>query len=159
MKLTQTLIAAAVLALSSNAFAAETIATVNGKGINKSVYDYIAKDATARGQKVDDQVKTAITNKLVDSEIVYQEAQKLGLDKTSDYLAREELTRRELLTSAYLQDYVKKNPISEADKKAAYEEYKKAYGEKEYSARHILVKTDTEAKEIIAKLQKGGRLC
>ncbi|HOY70109.1 MAG TPA: peptidylprolyl isomerase [Methylotenera sp.] len=156
MKLTQTLIAAAVLALSSNAFAAETIATVNGKGINKSVYDYIAKDATARGQKVDDQVKMAITNKLVDSEIVYQEAQKLGLDKTSDYQAREELTRRELLTSAYLQDFVKKNPISETDKKAAYEEYKKAYGEKEYSARHILVKTEAEAKEIIAKLQKGS---
>lgn len=156
MKLTKTLIATAILTLSANTFAAETIATVNGKGINKSVYDFIAKDATARGQKVDDQVKTAITNKLVDSEIVYQEAQKLGLDKTPDYQAREELTRRELLTSAYLQDFVKKNPVSEADKKAAYEEYKKAYGEKEYSARHILVKTDTEAKEIIAKLQKGG---
>lgn len=156
MKLTKTLIATAILTLSANTFAAENIATVNGKGINKSVYDYIAKDATARGQKVDDQVKTAITNKLVDSEIVYQEAQKLGLDKTPDYQAREELTRRELLTSAYLQDFVKKNPVSEADKKAAYEEYKKAYGEKEYSARHILVKTDTEAKEIIAKLQKGG---
>ncbi|MGB4813059.1 MAG: peptidylprolyl isomerase [Methylophilaceae bacterium] len=161
MKFTQTLIATAVLSLStltlsSTAFAADTIATVNGKGISKSVYDYIAKDAAARGQKVDDNVKTAITNKLVDSEIVYQEAQKLGLDKTPDYTAREELTRRELLTSAYLQNYVKKNPITEADKKAAYEEYKKAYGEKEYNARHILVKTEAEAKDIIAKLQKGG---
>jgi peptidyl-prolyl cis-trans isomerase C len=156
MKFTQTLIALAIVSLSSSAFAADTVATVNGKAINKSVYDYIAKDATARGQKIDDNVKTAITNKLVDSEIVYQEAQKLGLDKTPDYMAREELTRRELLTSAYLQDFVKKNPISDADKKAAYEEYKKAYGATEYSARHILVKTDTEAKDIIAKLQKGG---
>lgn len=156
MKFTQTLIAAAIITLAPAAFAAETIATVNGKGINKSVYDYIAKDASARGQKIDDQVKAAITNKLVDSEIVYQEAVKLGLDKQPDYLAREELSRRELLTSAYLQDYVKKNPISEADTKAAYEEYKKAYGDKEYSARHILVKTEAEAKEIIAKLQKGG---
>ncbi|MGB2832860.1 MAG: peptidylprolyl isomerase [Methylotenera sp.] len=161
MKFTQTLIAVAVLSVSTlslapAAFAAETVATVNGKAIKQSVYDYIAKDATARGQKIDDNVKTAITNKLVDSEIVYQEAQKLGLDKNPDYVAREELSRRELLTSAYLQDFVKKNPISEADKKAAYEEYKKAYGDKEYSARHILVKTEAEAKEIIAKLQKGG---
>jgi len=156
MKLTQTLIAAAILSFASGAFAADSVATVNGKPIKQSVYDYIAKDATARGQKVDAPVKEAIINKLVDSEIVYQEAQKLGLDKQPDYVAREELARRELLTSAFLQDYVKKNPISDADTKAAYEQYKKAYGEKEFSARHILVKTEAEAKDIIAQLGKGG---
>lgn len=156
MKFTQTLIALAILSLAPVAFAADSVATVNGKQIKQSVYDYIAKDAAARGQKVDDQVKGAITNKLVDSEIVYQEAQKLGLDKQPDYIAREELSRRELLTSTFLQDFVKKNPVSDAEIKAAYEEYKKAYGEKEYSARHILVKTEAEAKDIIAKLAKGG---
>lgn len=156
MKFTQTLIAIAILSLAPSAFAADAVATVNGKQIKQSVYDYIAKDATARGQKVDAQVKEAITNKLIDSELVYQEAQKLGLDKQPDYIAREELSRRELLTSTYLQDYIKKNPISDADTKAAYEQYKKAYGDKEYSARHILVKTETEAKDIIAQLGKGG---
>lgn len=155
MKFTQTLIAVAILSLTPSAFAAESVATVNGKQIKQSVYDYIAKDATSRGQKVDAPVKEAIINKLVDSEIVYQEAQKLGLDKQADYQAREELARRELLTSAYLQDYVKKNPISDAETKAAYEQYKKAYGDKEFSARHILVKTETEAKDIIAQLGKG----
>jgi peptidyl-prolyl cis-trans isomerase C len=156
MKFTQTLIAAAIFSMAQSAFAAESVATVNGKQIKQSVYDYIAKDAAARGQRVDAPVKQAIVSKLVDSELVYQEAQKLGLDKQADYLAREELARRELLTSAYLQDYVKKNPISDADTKAAYEQYKKSYGEKEFSARHILVKTEAEAKEIIAQLNKGG---
>lgn len=156
MKFTPTLIALAILSMAPSAYAADTLATVNGKTIKQSIYDYIAKDATARGQKVDSQVKQAITNKLIDSELVYQEAQKLGLDKQADYLAREELSRRELLTSMYLQDFVKKNPISESETKAAYEEYKKAYGDKEYSARHILVKTESEAKDIIAQLGKGG---
>ena len=156
MKFTPTLIALAILSMAPSAYAADTLATVNGKAIKQSIYDYIAKDATARGQKVDSQVKQAITNKLIDSELVYQEAQKLGLDKQADYLAREELSRRELLTSMYLQDFVKKNPISESETKAAYEEYKKAYGDKEYSARHILVKTESEAKDIIAQLGKGG---
>lgn len=156
MKFTQTLLALAILATSSSAFAADAVATVNGKQIKQSLYDYIAKDATSRGQKVDDQVKQAIVNKLIDSELVYQEAQKIGIDKQADYLAREELARRELLTSAYLQDYVKKHPVSDADTKAAYEQYKKAYGEKEYSALHILVKTETEAKDIIAQLGKGA---
>ncbi len=156
MKFTQTLIAVAILSLAPSAFAADAVATVNGKQIKQSVYDYIAKDATARGQKVDAPVKEAIINKLVDSELVYQEAQKLGLDKQPDYVAREELSRRELLTSAFLQDFVKKNPISDADTKAAYEQYKKAYGDKEFSAQHILVKTEAEAKDIIAQLGKGG---
>jgi peptidyl-prolyl cis-trans isomerase C len=156
MKFTQTLIALAILSLAPSAFAADAVATVNGKAVKQSVYDYIAKDAATRGQKVDDQVKQAIINKLIDSELVYQEAQKIGLDKQADYIAREELSRRELLTSTFLQDYIKKNPISDADTKAAYEQYKKAYGDKEYSARHILVKTEAEAKEIIAQLGKGG---
>lgn len=156
MKFTQTLLAIAILSLAPSAFAADAVATVNGKQIKQSIYDYIAKDATSRGQKVDAQVKEAIVGKLVDSEIVYQEAQKLGLDKQPDYIAREELARRELLTSTFLQDYIKKHPISDADTKAAYEQYKKAYGEKEFSARHILVKTEAEAKDIIAQLGKGG---
>ncbi len=156
MKFSSTLIALAILSLAPAAYAGDTLATVNGKPIKQSIYDYIAKDAVARGQKVDGQVKQAITNKLIDSELVYQEAQKLGLDKQADYLAREELSRRELLTSSYLQDFVKKNPIAESETKAAYEEYKKAYGDKEYSARHILVKTEGEAKEIIAQLGKGA---
>src|SRR5574343_349405 len=50
---------------------------------------------------------------------------------------------------------IKKNPVTEAEKKEGYEQYKKELGDKEYSARHILVKTDTEAKAIIAELKKG----
>lgn len=156
MKFTQTLITIAILSLAPSAFAAEAVATVNGKQIKQSVYDLIVKDITASGQKVDANTKNAIINELVGSELVYQEAQRLGLDKQPDYLVREELARRKLLTSTFLQDYVKKNPVSDADTKAAYEQYKKAYGEKEYSARHILVKTEAEAKDIIAQLNKGG---
>lgn len=156
MKFTQTLIAVAILSLAPSAFAADAVATVNGKQIKQSVYDVIVKDANANGQKIDENTKSAIINELVGSELIYQEAQKLGLDKQPDYIAREELGRRKLLTSVFLQDYLKKNPISDADTKAAYEQYKKAYGEKEYSARHILVKTEAEAKDIIAQLNKNG---
>ena len=156
MNFTKTLIAAAILSLAPSAFAADAIATVNGKQIKQSVYDVITKDIAASGQKIDDNTKNAIINELVSSELVYQEAQRLGLDKQPEFLVREELGRRKLLTNVFLQDYLKKNPVSDADTKAAYEQYKKAYGDKEYSARHILVKTEAEAKEIIAQLNKGA---
>lgn len=150
--------AAAVLLINlfgaSVTLAADSVATVNGKPIKQSLYDYIVKDANARGQSIDDNTRKVIIDKLVASELVYQEAQRLGLDKQPDYVAKEELTRRELLVNTYLQDYLKKNPVSEADVKAAYEKYKSEIGSKEYSARHILVATEAEAKDIIAQLGK-----
>jgi peptidyl-prolyl cis-trans isomerase C len=158
MKLTTgiLLITIAALSILQPAQAAENVATVNGKPIKQSLYDYISKDAAARGQAIDANVREVIINKLVSSELVYQEAQRLGLDKKADYLAKEELGRRELLVNTFLQDYLQKNPISDADTKAAYEKFKSEMGDKEYSARHILVATEAEAKDIIAQLNKGG---
>jgi len=156
MKLMHTLVAVTALSIAPTVLAADSVATVNGKPIKQSTYDVISKDITANGQQIDDNTKNAIVQELISSELIYQEAQKIGLDKQPDFLIREELARRKLLTSTFLQDYVKKNPVSDADTKAAYEQYKKAYGDKEYNARHILVKTETEAKDIIAQLNKGG---
>jgi peptidyl-prolyl cis-trans isomerase C len=151
-----TLIALTLFTFTQPVLAADSVATVNGKPIKQSLYDYISKDATARGQAVDANVKEMIVNKLISSELVYQEAQRMGLDKQADYLAQEELSRRELLVNTYLQDFIKKNPVSEAATKAEYDKLKTQMGDKEYKARHILVATEAEAKDIIAQLGKGG---
>ncbi len=132
------------------------VATVNGKPIKQSLFDFIVKDATDHGQKVDDNVREVIMSKLISSELVLQEAQRAGLDKKSDFIAKEELTRRELLVNTYIQDYMKNHPVSESDTKAAYEKFKTELGDKEYNARHILVGSETEAKDIIAQLNKGA---
>ena len=151
-----TLLLLAALSLSGTAFAGDTAATVNGKPIKQSLFDFIVKDATEHGQKVDDNVREVIMSKLISSELVLQEAQKAGLDKKADYIAKEELTRRELLVNMYIQDYMKKNPVSESETKAAYEKFKAELGDKEFSARHILLTSETEAKDVIAQINKGG---
>src|SRR3990167_6064065 len=113
MSLTQkTVLAIAFGLLLPTAQAADNVvATVNGKPIKQSLVDYIVKDATTRGQKVDDNVRSVVVNKLISSELVVQEAQKQGLDKQPDYLAKEELLRRELLVNTYLESFIKKNPV------------------------------------------------
>jgi len=55
----------------------------------------------------------------------------------------------------YLQEYAKKNPVDEASIKAEYDKLKAQMGDKDYNAQHILVKTEQEAKDIIARLDKG----
>lgn len=158
MNLTQkTLLAIAFGLMVPTAQAADTnVATVNGKPIKQSLVDYISKDATARGQNVDANVRSIIVNKLISSELVVQEAQKQGLDKQPDYIAKEELLRRELLVNTYIENFLKKSTVSEADIKAEYEKFKAQVGDKEFSARHILVSTEAEAKDVIAQLGKGG---
>ena len=152
-----TIAALFTLALAGQALAADAvIATVNNKPIKQALVDFIIKDASDRGQKVDDNTRDIVVSKLISSELVAQEAQRVGLDKQPDYLLKEELARRELLVNSFIQDYLKKNPVSEADTKAAYDKYKAELGDKEYSARHILVGTEAEAKDIIAQLNKGG---
>ena len=151
-----TLLLLATFSLSAPTYAGDAAATVNGKPIKQSLFDFIVKDATDHGQKVDDNVREVIMSKLISSELVLQEAQKAGLDKKAEYVAKEELTRRELLVNMYIQDYMKKNPVSEADTKAAYEKFKAELGDREYNARHILVASESEAKDVIAQLNKGG---
>lgn len=151
-----TLLLLATLGLSAPALAGDVAATVNGKPIKQSLFDFIVKDATDHGQKVDDNVREVIISKLISSELVLQEAQKSGFDKKPDFLAKEELTRRELLVNVYIQDYMKNHPVSESDTKAAYEKFKTELGDKEYSARHVLLGSEAEAKEVIAQLNKGG---
>jgi peptidyl-prolyl cis-trans isomerase C len=158
MKIKQLLITIAVFsafAFTPAVYAADAAGTVNGKPIKQSWVDYIMKDAKDHGQTPSDNMKTAIIKELVGSELVFQEAQKQGLDKSSDFLVAQELANRKMLMTAFIQDFVKKNPVSEAEVKAEYDQYKKETGDKEYNARHILVKTETEAKDVIARIKKG----
>jgi peptidyl-prolyl cis-trans isomerase C len=67
-----------------------------------------------------------------------------------------EIQRQELLINAFLQDYVKANPIPEETLRKEYDAAKTQSGAKEYKARHILVKEEAEAKQIIAQLKKGA---
>ena len=75
-------LAAALLmgTISFQAMAADNVATVNGKPIKQSLYDYIVKEANARGQNIDENTRKVIVDKLIASELVFQEAQRQGID-------------------------------------------------------------------------------
>ena len=58
--------------------------------------------------------------------------------------------------NAFVQDYIRRHPVSEDALKKEYERQKGQIGNKEYKARHILVKEETDAREIIAQLKAGA---
>ena len=68
-----------------------------------------------------------------------------------------DIRRKDQLAKAYLEDYVKAHPITDAEIQAAYDKAKSEAVEPEYRARHILVTTEAEAKKLIADLGKKAK--
>lgn len=133
------------------------IATVNGTPISQAKLDAILKINSSRGQPDSPEVRKAIRAMLVNKELLQQAAVRKGLDKDPEVAMQIELNRQDILSNAYLQDYVKNNPISDDVLKADYDKIKSQLGDKEYHARHILVDKEADAKDIIARLNKGEK--
>lgn len=144
------------LVLSYSASAADPVAKVNGAAIPQSRLDAMLKGATAQGQPESPELRSRVRDELITREILMQEAAKKGTDKTADVLNQIEIQRQSLIIQTFLNDYVRSNPVSDEALRKEYDSAKAAAGAKEYKARHILVKEEAEAKQIIAQLKKGG---
>jgi peptidyl-prolyl cis-trans isomerase C len=137
---------------------AQNVATVNGKPIPAARVDQIVKQVVAQGKQADSpQLREAIKKDLINREVLLQEADRQGVATRPEVKMALDNARQSIIINAMLQDYVKKNPVKDADIKAEYDKYKAQVGDKEYHARHILVGTEEEAKAIIAKLKAGGK--
>ncbi|NML63518.1 peptidylprolyl isomerase [Massilia sp. RP-1-19] len=137
---------------------AQNVATVNGKPIAAAKVEQIVKQVVAQGKQTDSpQLRDAIKKDLVAREVMIQEADKQGFGTRSEVKQALENARQSIVINAMLADYVRKNPVKDAEAKAEYDKYKAQMGDKEYHARHILVATEEEAKAIVAKLKTGGK--
>ena len=136
---------------------AQTVVTVNGTAIPQARADVMISEQKTQGAPDSEQLRNAVKEELVRREVLAQEARKKGLEKAGNVQAQVELARQAVLIRAYLQDYVKAHPVTDAEIKAEYEKIKSQLGDKEYKARHILVEKEEDAKAIIAKLDKGEK--
>ena len=137
---------------------AQTVATVNGTAIPQARADVMISEQKSQGAPESEQLRNAVKEELVRREILSQEARKKGFEKNGSVQAQMELARQAVLIRAYLQDFVKAHPVSDADVKSEYDKIKTQLGDKEYKARHILVEKEEDAKAIIAKLDKGEKI-
>lgn len=130
---------------------------VNGKLIPAVRAETMLREQTAQGAPDGPQLREAVREELIRREILTQEAVKKGLDKNAQLQQQMELARQAILIRAYLQDWLRTNPIQDADVKKEYDAIKAQTGGKEYKARHVLLATEAEAKDVIAALNKGER--
>jgi len=136
---------------------AQNLAVVNGKPVPSSRADTMIKQMAAQGQQDTPQLRAMVKEELINREILMQEADREGLSNTPDVKNQMEIARQSIVIRALVSNYIKKNPVSEADMKAEYDRFKAQAGDKEYHARHILVDKEEDAKAIIAKLKSGAK--
>lgn len=129
-------------------------ATVNGVPISQRVVDRMATEGAASGRPDTPETRKAIIDNLALQMLVAEEAVKKGLDKTPEVADQLAGVRQSILANAYVQDFVKSNPVTDDMLKAEYDRLKAMMTGAEYKARHILVEKEAEARDIIAKLRK-----
>lgn len=141
----------------SFAATAANVATVNGVAIPDSKVDFFLKQVAERGQKDSPELRARIKEELIRNEVLFQEAQKKGVEKHPEVQQRLDMAKQQILVGAYVNDFAKANPISDAELKKEFDKIKVNFSGKEYKARHILVKSEDEAKAILADLKKGKK--
>jgi len=134
---------------------ADAVAQVNGQYIAKSTLAELEKEIAERshGQTFP---KEKLIEELIQRELLVQDAIQKQLDKSAEIVAQLDSAKKTLLTQADVQNFVKANPVTDAEIKAEYDSKVAGENGTEYKARHILVKTEDEAKKIIVELNKGG---
>ena len=158
MMLKPTRMMLALIAVAAAPVFAQNVATVNGKAIPASKVDQVVKQVVAQGQQPDSpQLREMIKKDLIGREVLMQEAEKQGFGKDAGVKQQLENARQAIIINALVGDFVKKNPVKDADVKAEYDRFVAQSGDKEYHVRHILMATEAEAKEVIAKIKGGAK--
>jgi len=129
------------------------VATVNGKPITADMLDHYQQQRQSRMPGAA-QNRKALLEELISLELASQDGIKQGVDKQPDVYAQIEQQRRAVIASAAFQQQMAKQPITDEELKALYDE--KTEAGNEYKARHILVKSKEEAEKLIAELDKGA---
>jgi len=166
---TRTKILSAIL-LAGSLLNAQGLVTVNGVEITQKDVDTELMNATqGRFNQVpaDKQAefRKQVLDQLVAKELVFGDAKETGILKSKEfeeeYEKVKERIKKELAIQVWQKKELDKVVVSEKELKEYYDKNKEEFNEKEsVHARHVLVKTEEEAKAVIAELKslKGEAL-
>lgn len=140
---------------------AESIATVNGKSIDKTDLDNaVAVVVQNSNGNVQDSpaLRQQVKDTLINREVILQEAQNRKLDQQPAFIKRMEEVRQDMLREALFADLVKNIPITDAQLQERYNQTQSKFaGTKDIHARQITVGSEADALKIIDSLKKGAK--
>ena len=138
----------------------KVLAEVNSGSITTGDFDRELKNLPEYLKAMADtpQGRKEMLDTMVIRELILQQASKDGLDKGPEIEEKLQDLRKRLIVESFLKKKVEvESKVSDEDMKKFYEQNKDKFKSGEQiKASHILVKTEKEAKDILAKLKSGG---
>ncbi|MCD4666997.1 MAG: peptidylprolyl isomerase, partial [Sulfurimonas sp.] len=168
MKIAKKIISTLLLTVSIAS--AQALVTVDGVKITQKDVETALMNATqGRFNQVPPEkqaeFRKQVLEQLVAKELVYSDAKKTGILKskefTDEYKKVQERVKKELAVQIWQKNQMDKVKVSNKDLKSYYDKNKEEFKEKEsVHARHILVKTESEAQAVIKEMKslKGAAL-
>ena len=130
------------------------IAVVNGKPIKRSDLELVIRQIK---QPDSPELRANLKDKLIELEVLMQEAKRRKIPEREDVKFQADNAARTVIIQALLRDEIEKHKPTDAQIQAEYDRERKIAGDKEYKVHHILVDNEQQAKDIIAKLDKGEK--
>jgi len=137
--------------------ASDVLVTVNGKNITKQDAQAFVKAQAPQADFANLQPndKKMVVDRLVEKVLFTELAKKEGVDKKPEFKTNIEKIKEELLVNMWMKQQMDNLLVSASEAKDFYKKNSvKFIGKATMNARHILVKTQNEAKSIIGKLKK-----
>jgi peptidyl-prolyl cis-trans isomerase C len=132
------------------------VAQINGVDIKQSDLDFAASEVGAQLANFPPEDRRRMLLQFVmENELMAEAATKAGLDSGPSFEERLKYHRRRALRDAYFDESVRKAVPEEEAKKIYDAKIASMKPEEEIHARHILVATEEEAKEVKERLMKG----
>ena len=144
------------IAASSLTAAADVVATVDGENITKNEIKALLRNPQITFDTLPKETQQKVINQLVEKKLLTKQAMASGIQKSESYKSALKKLKQELALEVWMQTEFKKIKVTDADVKEYYEKNKAKFKtEGTLEARHILVKTQKEAQDIISKLNKA----
>jgi peptidyl-prolyl cis-trans isomerase C len=135
----------------------KVVAKVNGSEIHESDVALAEQELGPSLAQMDPSTKhDNVVSFLIDLKLAAKVAEDKKLQDTEDFKKRSAFTRERLLMDGLLAKEGKDAATDEAMKKVYDEAAKQIAGETEVHARHILVETEDDAKQVVEELKKGA---
>ena len=143
--------------ISNTAERAIVLAKVNGEVITQADIDLFYQALPDQIKQIPiEQVQNQILDRLIDQQLISREAKKAGFDKRPDIMRKLAYEKIKILNESYLANVLEKEVTPER----VLETYNRSIAlekkREEVKARHILVKTEAEALDIIKALKSGA---
>jgi len=149
-----------VATLTLSLSASDTLATVNGQKITKDDVQVVLNSMGARTtyDSLPDEIKKKVLNQVIEQELLQEKALKSGIEKSKEYKEALNKLKKKLVLDIWMKKELDQIKVSDKEAKKVYEEHKKSFQRPEsVHARHILLKTEEEAKKIIEELNKTSK--